>query len=33
VSKDKHNGESFRCLSGNPLNNEYICSGGVINSS
>lgn len=30
-SKDELNVESFKCLSNNPVSNEYICSGGVIN--
>lgn len=32
-SREKHNGESFRCLSSNPMSNEYVCSGGVINTA
>ncbi len=31
-SKDEINIEGFKCLSNNPMNNEYVCSGGIVNT-
>jgi WD40 repeat protein len=31
-SKDDLNSESFKCLSSNPLNNDFFCSAGVVNT-
>lgn len=33
TSRDEFNLDSFKHLSNNPLNNSYICSGGVINTN
>jgi hypothetical protein len=31
-SKEELNSESFKCLSNNPMNNDYFCSAGIVNT-